>query len=64
MIQYKTGELVEVRLNSSDMSIEKWVPAIFKSYISATDRPYRFNIELTNGIKLNGVTPECVRKKK
>ena len=70
MTQYKTGEEIEVQICGPDISTEKWVPAIFKSYISALDREYRLNVVLTKSlfgcddIKLNGVAPECVRKKR
>lgn len=63
-ILYKSGDKIEIELNTPDLSGNKWVPGIFQSYIAASDRAYRFNVILDNGIKLNGVAPECVRKAK
>ncbi len=59
---YKTGDAIEVRINTWDLSQENWEPGIFLSYLPCKIG-YSFNVRLDDGFVINGVNPKCVRKK-
>ena len=60
-MKYKSGDAIEIRINSGDLSQEKWEPGVFISYVPAKIG-YRYNVCLENGIKLDGVNQDCIRK--
>ncbi len=61
---YVSGDEIEIRINTGDLSVEKWEPGTFQSYIPCNGPGCRVNVTMDNGINLKGIKPECIRKKK
>jgi hypothetical protein len=62
MNHFKSGDKIEIRINSADLSQEKWKPGVFLSYVPAKIG-HNYNVCLENGEIMYGVKPDCVRKK-
>jgi len=55
---------IEVLIHRSEDKTETWVPATFLRMVEASDIPFRVEVELSNGVRLEGFDaahPECVR---
>lgn len=58
--KHKQGDSVKVEIwNSVKRKSEYYVATITK-IISATDRDYRVNVVLGNGVEIDGCAPECI----
>jgi hypothetical protein len=62
--QYVKGQHVKILCYDYKTRENEWKDALVLNVIPATDRPFRIELALTNGVELKGydaAAPECVK---
>lgn len=62
-MKYTENEAVDVLVWDYTQKRSTWLPGRFLKQVAATDREFRYSVELEDGRKFPEAAPECVKKR-